>query len=376
LSDPNRNNGGSRQISAMGAYSLAEILSQPQCWRDLLKLLQNADVIGEIEKSFGKCSELLFVGCGSSYYVALAAAASWTAITGRRARAVPASELLLFPDLIFTGMADFVPVLISRSGHTSEVLRVAELFRRKNIPSIAIFCTSKNPLQELVTIPILLPGVDEQSTVMTRSFTSMLLCLQYVAATLAGKPDFIQELHTLPVTAEKVLHNLPMRVREFASQNRFADYVCLGQGPYFGLACESGLKLTEMSCSYTQAFHTLEFRHGPKSVVSRETLIIFLLSQSNYAAEADVLEEIKELGGTTLVVANRIDDRARAAADFIVELDSDAPEYSCIAPFVLAGQLLGLYTALHKGLDPDRPRNLSRVVILKDEKMQPENAEI
>jgi len=348
LSDPNRNNGGSRQISAMGAYSLAEILSQPQCWRDLLKLLQNADVIGEIEKSFGKCSEWLFVGCGSSYYVALAAAASWTAITGRRARAVPASELLLFPDLIFTGMADFVPVLISRSGHTSEVLRVAQLFQRKNIPSIAIFCTSKNPLQELVTVPILLPGVDEQSTVMTRSFTSMLLSLQYVAATLAGKPDFIQELHTLPVTAEKVLHNLPMRVREFASQNRFADYVCLGQGPYFGLACESGLKLTEMSCSYTQAFHTLEFRHGPKSVVSRETLIICLLSQSNYAAEADVLEEIKELGGTTLVVANRIDDRARAAADFIVELDSDAPEYSCIAPFVLAGQLLGLHCSAQR----------------------------
>lgn len=376
MSDPNTNNGGSRQISAMGAYSLAEMLSQPQCWSDLLKLLQNADVIGEIEKRFGKRSEWLFVGCGSSYYVALTAAASWTAITGRRARAVPASELLLFPDLIFTAMADFVPVLISRSGHTSEVLRVAQLFHRKNIPSIAIFCTSKNPLQELVTIPILLPGVDEQSTVMTRSFTSMLLSLQYVAATLAGKPDFIRELHTLPITAEKVLHNLPMRVREFVSQNRFADYVCLGQGPYFGLGCESGLKLTEMSCSYTQAFHTLEFRHGPKSVVSRETLIIFLLSQSNYAAEADVLEEIKELGGTTLVVANRIDERARSAADFIVELDSDAPEYSCIAPFVFAGQLLGLYTALHKGLDPDRPRNLSRVVILKDEKMQPENAEI
>ena len=49
-----------------------------------------------------------------------------------------------------------------------------------------------------------------------------------------------------------------------------------------------------MSCSYTQAFHTLEFRHGPKSVVSRETLIVFLLSLSNYAAEADVLQEIKE----------------------------------------------------------------------------------
>ncbi|HEV2698095.1 MAG TPA: SIS domain-containing protein [Terriglobales bacterium] len=376
MSDPNSNNGGAPQISAPGAYSLAEILSQPRTWSECLKALDDSTVIRDITKRFAKSPEWLFVGCGSSYYIALAAAASWSAITGTRARALPASELLLFPDLQLAGAADFVPVLISRSGHTSEVLRVAQFFNQKKIPTIAISCASKQRLQELASMSILLPGVDEQSTVMTRSFTSMLLALQYLAATLAGKANFTESLRKLPVAAEKVLHNLPMRVREFASQNQFADYVCLGQGPYYGLACESGLKLTEMSCSYTQSFHTLEFRHGPKSMVSRETLIMFLLSQSNYAAETDVLEEIKDLGATTLVVADRIDDRARAAADFVVELDSGLPEFSCIAPFVFAGQLMGLYTALQKGLDPDRPRNLSRVVILKDEKKPSENASI
>jgi len=87
-------------------------------------------------------------------------------------------------------------------------------------------------------------------------------------------------------------------------------------------------------------------------------------------------EEIKELGGTTLVVANKADDRARAAADQLVELESDLPEYSRLAWFVFAGQLMGVYTALLKGLDPDRPRNLSRVVVLKDDEKQPDNAAI
>lgn len=375
MSNPVEKDGGSRQVSA-GAYSLAEILSQPQCWADCLKELASGAVIHEIEGRFGGHSEWIFIGCGSSYYIALAAAASWTAITGTRARAIPASELLLFPDLILSGVTPFVPVLISRSGQTSEVLRAAQFLNERKIASVAISCATQQELRKRATISILLPRADEQSTVMTRSFTSMLLALQYLAASLAGKNEFIQDLNALPAAAENVLQNLPARVREFVNQNRFSDYVCLGQGPHYGLACESALKLTEMSCSYAQSFHTLEFRHGPKSIVDGETLITFLISKTSYDAEVSVLQEIKELGGTTLVVANRIDARARAAADFVVELGCGSSEYSCLAPFVFAGQLMGVYTALQKGLDPDHPRNLSRVVVLKDHEKQPENAAI
>ena len=374
MSDPNANNGGAPQISAPGAYSLAEILSQPRTWSDCLKALDDSIVIRDIEKRFAKSPEWLFVGCGSSYYIALAAAASWSAITGTRARALPASELLLFPDLQLAGAGDFVPVLISRSGHTSEVLRVAQFFNQKKIPTVAISCASKQKLQELASISILLPGVDEQSTVMTRSFTSMLLALQYLAATLAGKADFTESLRKLPVAAEKVLHNLPMRVREFASQNQFADYVCLGQGPYYGLACESGLKLTEMSCSYTQSFHTLEFRHGPKSIAAPQVLVAFLLSETGYDAEVGVLEEIKALGATTLVIANAAGQRARAAADVFIEFAFDVPEFARLAAYTVPGQMLGLATGLKKGLDPDQPRHLARVVMLQEENGKPQHA--
>jgi glucosamine--fructose-6-phosphate aminotransferase (isomerizing) len=141
----------------------------------------------------------------------------------------------------------------------------------------------------------------------------------------------------------------------------------LGQGPYFGLACETALKITEMSVSYAQSFHTLEFRHGPKSIVAPETLVIFLMSERGYDAEREVLREIKRLGGTTLAVTNRAEDRVRAASDLLVEFAFDLPELARLAPHAFAGQFAGLYTGLKKGLDPDNPRNLSRVVILDPE---------
>jgi glucosamine--fructose-6-phosphate aminotransferase (isomerizing) len=247
-------------------------------------------------------------------------------------------------------------------------LRAAEFFREKAIPTLGVGCATGQALEKLVTRAIILPPADEQSTVMTRSFSSMLMTLQALAATIAGRTDFLQAQRTaVPKTAEVLLSTLPQQVHSFVGKHRFDDYVALGQGGVYGIACETALKLTEMSVSYGQSFHALEFRHGPKSIVSGRTLIVCLLSESGYSAEVEVLEEVKRLGGTTLVVANQAESRAKKSADLLIELKAEVPEAARLPLYVLSGQLMGLYTGLGKGLDPDNPRNLSRVVVLEDE---------
>lgn len=362
--------------SVPGAHARAEILSQPHCWSSCLKQLENKATTDEIGKAFSGVREWLFVGCGSSYYLALAAAASWTVITGVRARAVPASELLLAPDLVLNGLEDVAAIVISRSGRTSEVLRAAEYLEDKNIRTLAISCAADQPLEQIASSTIALSPADEESTVMTRSFTSMLLGLQYLAACMSDEHALSKALRHLPTAVQPVLGDLHPRIQEFVAAHRFADYVCLGQGPFYGLACESALKLTEMSVSYGQSFHTLEFRHGPKSIVASDTLIMFLISQRGYDAECGVLEEIKALGGTTLVITNFANERVQRVSDFLVELKLDVPEIARLAPYVFAAQLLGLYTGIRKGLDPDNPRHLTRVVMLDEDEPteRPEHA--
>jgi glutamine---fructose-6-phosphate transaminase (isomerizing) len=353
---------------AAGARSLAEILSQPEFWSQCLEALEREGSLSHVRKPFRSATEWLFVGCGSSFYIALAAAASWSAITSTRARAIPASELLLFPELVLAGAGEIAAVVISRSGQTSEAVRAAQLLEReKNIRVLAVTGTPNQPLEMAATATLPLLPCDEQSTVMTRSFTSMLLGLQYLAARQADDRRVEQALHRLPVLAARVMSKLHAQIREFVDAWRFADYVCLGQGALYGLACETALKVTEMSVSYAQSFHTLEFRHGPKSIVGPETLIIFLLSEQGYDAECDVLQEVKGLGGTTLTIVNRADKRVRSTSDLLVELDCDLPEVARLAPYIFAGQLTGLYTGIKKGLDPDHPRHLSRVVVLDEE---------
>lgn len=358
---------GSPAVQKPGAHSLSEILSQPHTWTSCLKELDRSGVLPEIADGFKDASEWMFIGCGSSYYVAQSAAVSWTALTGLRARAVPASELLLFPDSVLTGTEDLAAVVISRSGQTSEAVRAAEMLEtEKGIRTLGVSCAADRPLEQITSSTLTLLPADEESTVMTRSFTSMLLGLQYLASQMGGNHAFGKSLHKLSAGTGSVLQAFHHRLRDFVHEHQFADYVFLGQGPFFGIASECALKVTEMSLSYAQNFHSLEFRHGPKSVIGPETLVTFLLSETGYGEECEVLQEIKSLGGTTLTIANRADDRARASSDLLIEFGFDVPELARLAPYTLAGQLLGLYTGLKKGVDPDNPRHLTRVVMLDD----------
>ena len=149
------------------------------------------------------------------------------------------------------------------------------------------------------------------------------------------------------------------------NSRNFADYIFLGQGPFFGIAQEAMLKVKEMSCSYGQCFHTLEFRHGPKAIVSNETLLTFFLSDSRL--------RIRTRGPRRDERSWRYHSGRRESRNAgrekifppIIELGLTVPEFARPAAAVIPGQLLGFYTGIRKGLDPDNPRNLSRVVMLE-----------
>jgi glucosamine--fructose-6-phosphate aminotransferase (isomerizing) len=204
------------------------------------------------------------------------------------------------------------------------------------------------------------------------------LTLQALAAVVAGNNTFVNSLASMAQAVVPLLPGLPEKIRDFVSSYDFDDYVYLGQGPFYGLACEGALKVTEMSVSYAQSFHTLEFRHGPKSIVGPETLLVFLLSESGYEAECEALKEMKSLGATTIAVTNRTNEIVQNASDLVIDFQLDVPEFARLVPYLFVGQLLGLHAGLKKGLDPDSPRNLSRVVVLDEDRSgtKPEHASI
>ena len=347
------------------SHTINEIASQGDVWQSVLRNLDETDVWHEILTDSRAAKDWIFVGCGTSFYLAEAASDSWTLLTGQPARVVPASEILLFPELYRSSGEGSRAVLVSRSGHTSEAVRAATLLRQQQgVKTIGITCGDSTPLERSCDFTIVLRDADEKSMVMTRSFTSMLITLQLLAARLAATSDFAGLLLRNAAAISRKIPGICEQVQQFVQAHSFADYVFLGQGPRHAIAREGALKIMEMSCSYSQSFHTLEFRHGPKSIVSPETCLTFFLSTEGFGSEAEVLAEMKDLGGVTLAVCNEATDAVRRSSDLVVELGLDGNDLAALPASVIPAQLLGYFTSIRKGLDPDSPKNLTRVVML------------
>jgi glucosamine--fructose-6-phosphate aminotransferase (isomerizing) len=357
---------GERSASQVaGHHTLQEILSQPAAWLETARQFQKNAELLEVSQIFSAQQPWLFVACGSSYYLSRTIAAQWAKLFQARCTAVPASELLFAPHEVMQRTGARQVVLVSRSGKTTEVLRAAEWLKANAaVRTLGVTCSEDSALEELCTPTVKLPWADEKSMVMTRSFTSILLLFERLGAKLAGDRGLLSALDGLPEKAATWLGANADKIRALGTKRRFADFVFLGQGAHYWLAQEAALKLTEMSSSYAQAYHTLEFRHGPKSIASRDTLITFLLSDAAEEDESLMIGEVKKLGASTLVVANRATPALRRDSDLLIELGLDEPEYARLAMTAIPAQLLGLAVGLRKGLNPDVPKNLTRAVVL------------
>ena len=348
-----------------GEHTLQEILSQPRIWSETETQLRDAKLLEKFSDLFSPRSPWLFVGCGSSYYLSRLIAGLWTKHFYIPATGVPASELLFAPEETLRRLGAEQVVLMSRSGETTEVLRAAELLQKHpTVQTLGVTCNPQSPLEKLCTHSFKLTWADEKSTVMTRSFSAILLAFQRLALQFVGDNQFSGALDQLPQRGQGWLDKHAKRIQEFAGTKKFGDYVFLGQGVHYWLAQEAGLKVTEMSSSYAQVYHSLEFRHGPRSIAGPNTLITVFISEAAAEEETLLVRELKELGAAICVIVNRATPELKKYSDLLIELALDGPEFARYAVTAIPAHLMGAAIGLRKGLNPDAPKNLTRAVVL------------
>lgn len=328
-----------------------EISSQVEAWQDAHTAVHLATSDLQSLWQQGEYDSVIFTGCGSTHYLAMSAAGLFQRATGVISRAVPCSELLLHPTLVY-GARKTLLVTISRSGATSETVQAAEKFKT-NFQSdiIVISCYDDKPLNDFATINLAARAGQEISIAQTRSFSSMLVMAEGLALAASGNPLPPQFSSTLSAQVD-AMHT---RALEYADPDRYQRVFYLGSGALYGLACEAMLKMKEMSLTSAEAFHPMEFRHGPKSMVDDQTLIIGLLNAHTYTAEIAVMNEMRALGATVVTLSED------AQTDIVLEGNKQRPSIVHYLPFL---QWLAYLRAVNKGLNPDAPRNLDQVVIL------------
>jgi len=247
-----------------------DIKGQASAWQAALKVVDER--IDEVRQLISRSdTRMLFTSCGSPYFLGLATATLWREKLGMEVAVAPSSEVMLFPQLTLPNDGNPFLVIATRSGETTETVRALETFSaRFSGRAIVIGCMQGSKLEEMADVPITIPEAYEDVIPQTRSFGSMYLASQYTAALLAGERELAESLRYLPDALPDLLYRWEDEVRSLAEED-WDSAVFLGGGPLYGIATEASLKLIEMSLTKATSYHTLEVRHGPRSVVDGRT---------------------------------------------------------------------------------------------------------
>uniref|UniRef100_A0A7V4KDC0 SIS domain-containing protein n=1 Tax=Fervidobacterium pennivorans TaxID=93466 RepID=A0A7V4KDC0_FERPE len=283
---------------------------------------------------FEKVKRYIFIGCGSSYNAGLIISEIMRK-NGYYADAITAGEILVKNLSEEIAEKYDLAFLISRTGYTTETVKVAELLNGR-IQTVGVTCDRKTPLANVCDLAYELDFAHEDSVIMTGSFSAVVRL-------------FLNGIKRIDIDVGEVLKKFDEMTSDDIVRKR-NHFVFLGYGVRYYIAKESALKVQELSLDYTEYHETLEYRHGPIALLSPNShVVIFSEFKNPSPLEDDLAKDIMSRGASTQIITS-----------FTADFDFDVQVLN------LYSQLLGYKRAIHKGLNPDKPHGLTKFVSLKE----------
>ena len=347
---------------------LREIHEQPKAVGDTLQqeFKQARTVLQELDAP--KITMVYFTGSGTSYHACLAANYVLSALTRISSTTLPASEFSSWVKK--SGQPGTITVALSQSGESVDVLAAIRSASDAGMRTIGITNSDHSSLGKQTEFQLFGRAGEEKALAATKSYT----------ATLAAAYALVMELaHSLSPDSESI-ELLEQGLRNAADQmqltltlsedqartlaSKFAGkqlHFMLGSGPNYPTALEGALKLKECCNLYAEGFATREFLHGPMQLVDSRTPVFLLEGPKESEQVAQLGKSFLKFGAPTVVIKRRGGEIMEEGCDTIY-VARDIEELFSPLVYVIPLQLYAFYSALERGLNPDSPVKLTKVV--------------
>lgn len=348
--------------------TLREIRQQPETLRAVQAVLDAQ--AGEISSFLApllvdQARRIILTGAGTSAFIGQCLAPALSRDLGRVVEAVATTDIVGAPGLHLRRAIPTLMVSFGRSGGSPESLAALDLADAMvaDIHHLIITCNVAGLLAARTnarTMVVVLPeATHDRGFAMTSSFSGMMLAalagFTGIAAFALRTPAIADGVAAMLGRADAVVTGLAAR--------RFARVVYLGSGVFAGLAREAALKLMELSDGATvTAFDTtLGFRHGPKTIVTPDTLVVVFIANDPLTRcyDRDMLAELIADGRCGAVLA--VSTEAEAAQTLVLDKLVGANDCDLLFPYIVPAQLLALRVSLQLGLTPDQPNRSGTV---------------
>jgi len=353
-------------------FMLKEIHDQPESLRNTLRL---QDQYLDLMTTFlDRAKEVFLVACGTSYHACLAASYMFSKMAFLSTHPIAASEFIEQQGKAIN--IDGTVLAVSQSGETTDTLAAVEHARLRAATILGLTNVLGSTLTRVSRVYICPQSGPEIGVAATKTFTAQLSTLAQLAVRLAkmrGKMshkeiDLIEEkMKQTPDAVEKILQTQEKKVREIAKKYRDQKFfLFLGRGISRATALEGTLKLLETNYLPSMTFAGGEKENGPTSLITQGFPVVFICPKDEtHEKTASDIAEVKAQGASVIAIIEEGDEKIKALVDDYVEVVKDMPKILSPILCAIPLQLFAYYMAIERGLDPDRPRHLTKAVTVK-----------
>ena len=363
---------GAAELGPYRHYMQKEIFEQPRAFGDTLE-----GVEGITPTLFGKNAEVVFkdvnrvliIACGTSFYAGLTAKYWLEAVAGMPCDVEVASEYRYREPV--TDPKTLV-VTVSQSGETADTIAALKFAKSRGMAKTLAVCNVAQSalVRESLLHYITRAGV-EIGVASTKAFTTQLAALYLltlVFAKLRGRLDekaeaeALTRLRHVPTALTAVLALEPQIIAWAERFARKEHALFLGRGMHYPIALEGALKLKEISYIHAEAYPAGELKHGPLALVDENMPVVTIAPNDELIEKLKSnMQEVRARGGELYVFA---DGDSAIASEEHVHVIRLPENYGDLSPVlhVVPLQLLAYHTALARGTDVDKPRNLAKSV--------------
>ncbi len=366
---------GAADLGPYRHYMQKEIFEQPRAIGDTLE-----GVAGISPTLFGKDAEEVFAGvkrilmlaCGTSYYAALTAKYWLEAIAGIACDVEIASEYRYRVSI--SDPATLV-VTISQSGETADTIAALKHAVASGMTKTLAICNvAQSALVRESRIAYVTRAGVEIGVASTKAFTTQLAALYLLTLTFAklrgrldakAESEALSRLRHVPAALASVLALEPQIIawaERFASKD---DALFLGRGMHYPIALEGALKLKEISYIHAEGYPAGELKHGPLALVDAYMPVVTIAPNDELLEKIKSnMQEVRARGGKLYVFADGDSAIDSTEEMHVIRLPENYGDLSPIL-HVVPLQLLAYHTALARGTDVDKPRNLAKSVTVE-----------
>ena len=363
---------GAAELGPYRHYMQKEIFEQPRAFGDTLEGVEGITptLFGkEAEEVFKDVNRVLIIACGTSFYAGLTAKYWLEAVAGMPCDVEVASEYRYREPV--TDPKTLV-VTVSQSGETADTIAALKFAKSRGMAKTLAVCNVAQSalVRESLFHYITRAGV-EIGVASTKAFTTQLAALYLltlVFAKLRGRLDekaeaeALTRLRHVPTALTAVLALEPQIIAWAERFARKEHALFLGRGMHYPIALEGALKLKEISYIHAEAYPAGELKHGPLALVDENMPVVTIAPNDELIEKLKSnMQEVRARGGELYVFA---DGDSAIASEEHVHVIRLPENYGDLSPVlhVVPLQLLAYHTALARGTDVDKPRNLAKSV--------------